>query len=95
MKLNGKGLKKIERWQEAKRLGHPYPVNEIEFEHDDFDGFITLTVNMPRGVYLTDDEAKSLIEFFKTMKPEMPNGGCMEYCDLWTDLLSQRTNLSK
>ena len=44
MKLSYKGLKKFERWQEAKRLGHPYPVNEIEFEHDDFVDCVVLTV---------------------------------------------------
>ena len=58
MKLSEKGLKKIQRWQDAKRLGHAYPADEIEFEHDDFEGFITLSVNIPRGVFLTVEEAK-------------------------------------
>ena len=41
-------------------------------------------------VWLTVEEAKTLIDFFVTMKPEMPNGGCMEYCDLWRDFLQKR-----
>lgn len=36
MKLNEKGLKKIQRWQDAKRLGYAYPIEEVEFELDDF-----------------------------------------------------------
>ena len=47
---------------------------------DDFDGMVCLTV----------EEAEALMTFFDTMKPQMPNGGCMEYCDLWGNTIKKR-----
>lgn len=60
-------------------------IRQIKFEPEDFEGMVALTV----------EEAKTLIDFFITMKSEMPNGGCMEYCDLWRDFLQKRIKNSE
>ena len=55
-------------------------IDNYEFEADDFQGAVVLTV----------EEAKTLVNFFYTIKNEMPNGGCMEYCDLWGNTIKKR-----
>ena len=76
MRLSVKGIQKYT----DHRVYYEYPIETLKFEPDDFEGAVVLTVK----------EAKTLIDFFVTMKPEMPNGGCMEYCDLWRDFLQKR-----
>ena len=75
MRLSEKGCIHLNEW-----MVHKLPVDAFEFKPEDFTDCVVLTV----------EEAKTLIDFFVTMKPEMPNGGCMEYCDLWRDFLQKR-----
>lgn len=75
MRLSEKGCVHLNEW-----MVHKLPIDAFEFKPEDFTNCAVLTV----------EEAKTLIDFFVTMKPEMPNGGCMEYCDLWRDFLQKR-----
>lgn len=75
MRLSDKGCTHLNEW-----MVHKLPIDAFEFKPEDFTNCVVLTV----------EEAKTLIDFFVTMKPEMPNGGCMEYCDLWRDFLQKR-----
>lgn len=54
MKLNKKGLHKIQQWQSAVALGFPMRPSEIEFEPNDFEGYVCLTV----------EEAKDFKSYF-------------------------------
>ena len=75
MRLSEKGCVHLNEW-----MVHKLPMNAFVFKPEDFTDCVVLTVQ----------EVKTLIDFFVTMKPEMPNGGCMEYCDLWRDFLQKR-----
>lgn len=76
MRLSVKGIQKYT----DHRVYYEYPIETLKFEPDDFEGAVVLTV----------EEAKTLVNFFYTIKNEMPNGGCMEYCDLWGNTIKKR-----
>ena len=80
MRLSEKGCVHLNEW-----MVHKLPMNAFVFKPEDFTDCVVLTV----------EEVKTLIDFFVTMKPEMPNGGCMEYCDLWRDFLQKRIERSE
>jgi hypothetical protein len=69
MKLNEKGLKKIQRWQDAKRLGYAYPIDEIEFELDDFKVSVkqdeTKTFDITKGMDLDRTYSNNLKKLIK------------------------------
>ena len=76
MRLSVKGIQKYT----DHRVYYEYPIETLKFEPDDFEGAVVLTV----------EEAEALMTFFNTMKPQMPNGGCVEYCDLWGNTIKER-----
>ena len=84
MKLSEKGYLKIGNsivgWFENGVAKVTFDPDKIEFNPEDFTG----------SVVLTAEEAEALMTFFDTMKPQMPNGGCMEYCDLWGNTIKKR-----
>ena len=50
MKLSENGLEKIQTWQSAVALGFPMRPNEIEFEPDDFECCVVLTVDEAKQI---------------------------------------------
>lgn len=69
-------------------------IEALEFEHDDFNGFITLTVNIPRGVFLTVEEAGILVrcaanEFCRLIMEHAPIDSAREVEALMYDLVKR------
>ena len=72
MKLSEKGLGKIQKWQSTVALGFPMHPREIDFEPDDFEDCVVLTVEEAKAVNEAIEWLCSTLEDYERERDDSP-----------------------